>query len=317
MRFRNAFHIAIDNFSTTYKLLLYRFVTWLVSFSLVFVILRLGLDAVVDSARESLRTLLDEFLRVLGAGEAEALQAFFETDVQAAVSDLAALVGANAASITWSIVGVCFIYLVTRFLNGLSIFAAANTLGDRMSVYARTKFSAAFFKNIGKASLYQVIYVPLCFAYDALSVTACWYLFFYAPSFLPAWGLVTMLISISITLTALALLQALKMAFVSAWMPAIVSGGERVTQAMKTSFRSVKGLARRFSSFLIAIYLIAVVNVVFGIVTFGSALFLTIPLSFLLLLCLQFVYYFEDNNKKYFITYRTIAGGDYGPEGIE
>ena len=317
MRFRNAFHISIDNFSSTYKMLAYRIVTWLVSFSLVFVILRLGLDSIVRSSEaDAVRSLLGEFLRAVATGNSERLQSF-QGDLQATLSDLSALLSAKISGIIWSIIGVCVIYLVTRFLNGLSVFAAANTLNDRMSVYARTRFSAAFFKNIGRASLYQVIYVPLCFVYDALTVTACWFLFFYAPSFLPAWGPLTVLISISITLTVLALLQALKMTFVSAWLPAIVAGGESVTQAMKTSFRSVKGFPRRFSAFLITIYIIVVGNVLLGAVTFGSALLLSVPFSFLLLLCMQFVYYYSDNNKKYFISYRKIAGVEDGPDGLD
>lgn len=39
MRFRNALRISIDNFSSVFKLLLYRVITGIVFFSLVFVIL--------------------------------------------------------------------------------------------------------------------------------------------------------------------------------------------------------------------------------------------------------------------------------------
>ena len=50
MRFRNAFHITIDNFSSAFKMLLYRLVVAAVTFSLVYVILRLALDVIVESA---------------------------------------------------------------------------------------------------------------------------------------------------------------------------------------------------------------------------------------------------------------------------
>ena len=49
-------------------------------------------------------------------------------------------------------------------------------------------------------------------------------------------------------------------------------------------------------------------NVSFGLFTIGSALFLTVPISFIFLLALQFVHYFEDNEMKYFISVHDIAG---------
>ena len=44
-----------------------------------------------------------------------------------------------------------------------------------------------------------------------------------------------------------------------------------------------------------------------AICTFGSALMVTIPLSYLLFICVQYVNYYTLNGKKYFITYDRIA----------
>ena len=178
-------------------------------------------------------------------------------------------------------------------------------------------FSAAYFRTVGKAMLYQVIYVPIAFVYDVLSIAACWFFFFFAPSLLPSWGVVTVLIAVCVTVTALICLQALKMTFISAWMPAVIAGGMKVGEAMKYSFRSVKSFGRRFAAFLVAIYLIVAVNAIAAVFTVGSGLLLTVPLSFQLLLAMQFVEYYEDNGKKYFVSYSKIAGGDDTPQGIE
>ena len=60
-----------------------------------------------------------------------------------------------------------------------------------------------------------------------------------------------------------------------------------------------------------------VVNILFALCTFGSALLVTLPLSFVFLLSLQFVQYYEDNSKKYFISSRTIAGGEEKPDDLK
>ena len=118
-------------------------------------------------------------------------------------------------------------------------------------------------------------------------------------------------------MTAIACFEALKMTLISAWIPAIVSDDKRVTLAFRASFGAKKHFGRRFASFLIAVYLIIVINVIFALCTFGSALLVTVPLSFVFLLSLQFVQYYEDNNKKYFISSRTIMGGEEKPNGLD
>ena len=50
MRFRNAVHITIDNFSFVFKSLLYRIVIGIIFFSLSYVVLSAGLSTVVQSA---------------------------------------------------------------------------------------------------------------------------------------------------------------------------------------------------------------------------------------------------------------------------
>ncbi len=316
MRFRNAFYITADNFSSVFKQLLYRLITGVIFFSLAYVILRLGLDVIVRSAEvDTLKSLVGEFFRALFGGDPARLQSF-QVDFQAALKAVVLLIGEHIGSIVGSVIGVCIIYLISRIANGLCVFAIASTLNDRMGVFARTRFSSAYFRNAVRAMLYEIVYVPIAFVYDVLSVLACWFFFFYAPSFLPSWGIITVLIAICLTVTALVSLQALKMTFISAWMPAMIADGKRLGEAMRVSFGARKNFGRRFAGFLVAIYLIVVVNVCVALFTVGSGLLLTVPLSFIFLLAMQFVNYYEDNGKKYFVSYRKIAGGDDAPEGL-
>ena len=309
MRYRNAFRLAMENFASVYKLLLYRFITGVVFFSLTFVTLRLGLHSIIRSAEaNTLTALLKDFVHAIATGDVERLQVF-QTDFHEAILAFGDLLLAKIGGIVGSVIGVCVIYLVSRFVNGLGVFAFAQIDEDRMSTCSRTRFPTAYFKSMGKGALYQLAYVPLSFVYDVLAVLACWFFFFYLPSFLPAWGIVTTLIAISITLTAYICLQALKMTFISAWMPAMLDG-QSLKKAMRTSILSRKGFGKRFSGYLVTLYLLFAVNFALAIFTFGGALLLSVPFSFLLLLNIQFVHYYEDNGKKYFISYNEIAGGN-------
>ena len=152
--------------------------------------------------------------------------------------------------------------------------------------------------------------MPVSFVYDALSLAGCWFLFFYLPSFLPTWGFVTIVLALSLTIALYICLQSLKMTLISAWIPSILTGREKVAKGLGASIRSAKPFWKRFVTFLTANYLIVAVNVLFGIATLGSALLITVPLSFLFLLALQCVHYYEDNGMKYFISVHNIAGAE-------
>ncbi len=309
MRFRRSLQIAIDNFGNVFKLLLYRLVTTVIFGSIVYVILSLALSSITGSAEwDKFLSVLYGFFKALFTGETDVLHTFQE-DFHVAVTDLVLLISTKSASIIWCVVGVCLIYLLSRFVNGLALFAIAGVVHDRMDSFSRTSFSQAYFRNLTSAALYQVIYVPLCFVYDALMVLACWFFFFYAPSFLPSWGFLTVLLAITLTLTALVCLEALKMTCISAWIPATFEG-MGVGKALGQSFRSGKGFASRYVSFLVVIYFIIGGNILAGFATVGSALLLTVPFSYLWLLCVQFVGYYREHGKKYFASMEKIVGDE-------
>ncbi len=315
MRFRHAVKLTIDEFSSVFKSLLYRLITAVVFFSLSYVIIHLGLATIVNSAElAELKTLCSGFLRSLFGGNYQALQAFPE-QFHAAARAFWHLLGANVGSIVGALIGVCAMYLLLRYFDGLAQFALGGTVNDRMSMNAKTSFSASYFRRIGQASLYQLVYVPLTFVYDIASVLACVLLMFYIPSLFTAWNLFSVLVSLSLSLTLILCTQALKLAFVSAWLPAMIAGGKSVGKALKETAHCKKSFGKRFAAFLSANYLIAVVNVGFGIFTLGSALLITVPLSYFFLIVLQFVNYYHDAGKKYFISRTEIAGGE-APETL-
>lgn len=316
MRFRNAFRVLVNNFSNVYKLLLFRLVVNALFFSLAYVVVGLGLHTLTESAEaQRIVTLAGEFLRALASGNSQYLSSFSDV-FTSAIGDFLYLLGTHIGSIVGSFVGVCLLYLVARFLNGTAVFAMGSILNDKMAFYGNTRFSSAYFKSLAKGTLYQVLYVPLSFVYDVLCLLGCWFFFFFTPSLFSTQGFLSVLIGVALSMGAFICLQALKMTLVSGWIPAIVADGKSVTAGLRQSLGARKGFGSRFSSYLVTIYLVVIVSVVCAVCTFGSALFITVPACYLLILGLQFVCYYEEEGKKYFLSFRKISGADGKPEGM-
>jgi membrane-anchored glycerophosphoryl diester phosphodiesterase (GDPDase) len=117
-----------------------------------------------------------------------------------------------------------------------------------------------------------------------------------------------------LSMTLVVVLQSLKLTFTSQWMPAITVDGKSLREALRPSNQKGNRQTRKiFCLYLIVVYLIIILNSVAGVFTFGSALLITLPTSYLLLICAQYVNYYTIKGKKYFITYEAIAtNSDYG-----
>lgn len=317
MKFRNAFRILSDNFSNIYKLLIFRLVTGVLFFSVAYVIINRGLHEIfVSPEAQNLAKLFKDLFQEIATGTEFSAFVGFRDEFIAELGNFLILIGTNMGAIIGSFSGISIIYILTRILNGTATFAVASVLNDRMTAYSRTKFSSAYFKYLGKAVIYQLIYVPISFVYEVASVAACWFFFLYTPSLLPSWGLITIVLGLALSVTGLFCLLAVKMTFVSAWIPAILSDGKNVREGCALSFKALKGFGNRFSNYLMAIYLIFGGSVLLGICTFGSFLLIMIPAGIFFILCLQLVFYYEDAGKKYYLSFRKISGADGLPDSM-
>ena len=115
-------------------------------------------------------------------------------------------------------------------------------------------------------------------------------------------------------MTVIVCLQALKMTVISAWMPAMIADKKSAGAGLKNCFADGKGFGQRFAGFLVAVYAIVTVNVMCALATFGSALLLTVPFSFIFLLAMQFVNHYQATGRKYFVSLHTIEGPGDKPE---
>lgn len=300
MKFKHTFNVFVNNFSATYKLLLYRLIVTLISAGLYAAVLIPFISLVTDTAEYG---AFSETLKKIG-------EAFYALDLdkiseplrelRPAFENFLTMLSTRGGEIAGEIVGLIVVYLVQRWLSGLGNYAAGALVNDKMSLQADSSFTHAIIKNMGKACLYNVIYIPIAVAYDIISVVIVYSLLFNALTFLP------LLAKVVLFSAVIVLLITLKMTFTSDWLPALIYGKNN-RQAIASSFRrNGKNLLSVFSNYLIIILSIMAVNVCAALFTFGAGIFITVPASYLLIICFQFVNYCDHNKVKYFIDKNTV-----------
>ncbi len=302
MLFRNSRHLLIDNFGMGYKMLLYKLIIGLltVSIALSFVIPNLQYIFESEELAAFLGTIGD-FFSSLVSGDVEYL-AQFEEKIASTLSALAALVTSKVSHIVVTAVGIIFTYILLRFLDTFGNYSFGCMLNEKMNSYAEISFFACAIKSFASGCLYAICYVLLSFAFDLALIFLCYLMFFMALSFFPF--VLTLFFSSALLFCG----QALKLTYLSGWMPAMAEGNLPLGKAFRYTFHiKASQIGKMYSNYLIAVYLIAVINVVFAVCTLFSALLITVPASFLFLLCIQFVNYYTMEGKKYFVNYYKIA----------
>lgn len=301
MKFKHSFHVFVDNFSVTYKHMLYRLAVTLIATGLYAAVIYPFAKALTGSPEYTqLIGGIKDFFKNLVEGHPDALGMATE-QIKQAFTALGNLISANSANIAWGIVAVFFVYLIQRFFSGLGNYATAAVINDKMALRARSPFTVTLIRNLKEASLYNLIYVPLAVVYDILVYAGLFYLFFML-------GFLHMLpAQLFLYVTAVIAATSLKMVFTTDWLPAIIRGKMSQGQAFKFTFnRRKKKTASVLSNYIVIILLIYTLNVIMIIFTFGAAALITVPASYVLILSFEFVNFYDREELKYFIDKNTI-----------
>ncbi len=300
MRFHNSLRLLMENFKHVYKLLFAKLVIGLIAGALCcsFVLPEL-MDIWHSEAVQGLVENAKDFGEALLAANAEDLEIYKDAIFEkgGSLSQISALLSSMTLEIVLTVVGCVLVYLVKRYAETVCHFTTGSMLNDKMATYAETRFFAAFVANLGKASMYALVYVPLVFLFDVCMLAIAWGIF----SFFP------ILVALFAVVTEVAVLQAFKLSVVGSWLPGMTADDKKISQAMRREGLEKKQFLKTFSTYLVSVYLIIIINVMAAITTFGSAMLLTVPASFFFLICMQYVNYYTLQGKKYFLTYEQIA----------
>ena len=304
MKFKHTFNVFIDNFTVTYKQLLYRLIIALITMGLtaaIVVPLVNGLTTspyyilLMDGIKALLQNILDGELTNIGATTAQIKEAF---------GALVNFVTEHFASIAWGVVGIVLIKLIANFFESLGNYATAAVINDRMALHAKSPFILTLIRNLKEACLYSLMYVPLSFLYDLVCLALVYLIVFKLFALLPFMYLP---IQVFIALTIIVLAISVKMTLTSDWLPALIRGKTGQRKAFLYTFdRRKKNTLNVLSNFVVLVIIIFALNVAAILSTFGVGALLTIPSSYVVLISFEFVNYYDREELKYFIDKNTI-----------
>lgn len=304
MEFKHAFHVFVDNFSTTYKLLVYRLIVLAVTVGLSCAVLVPAMNLLSDTTQY---TTLQSAFSAMWADIIELNISNLQPRLHAireAFAEFEQLLSDKSWLIAVAIICLCVVYFINRFLIGVGNYVTGSLVHDKMVMQTTSSFTFTLFKNLGKAALYAIIYAPIAFLYDFICIVIIWAIIMVGMK-----GLTVTLIKIFLIAILVLVFSAIKLTFIADWIPALINGKMKQRAAFAYTFsRKDKRTASVISNALVLTLIVIALNIAAGIFTLGAGLLLTLPASSLILSCYCFVNYFDRNKQKYFVDEYTIIG---------
>ncbi len=300
MRFRNSLKLLMENFKQVYKLLFSKFVISLIAVALCcsFVLPELS-QIFNDEATKTLLSDVSSFIHAFFSANGADMEILKTKIIEegGSLERLLEVIASRRTELWLTIIGVALVYLIRRFAETVCHYAAGSVLNDKMSTYADTPFWSSMIANLGKASVYALVYVPIVFVCDVLTLFIVYFV-------MSAFSVLTALF---LSMTLVVVCQSLKLTLTGRWMPAMDVDGKGIGRALICESKTErKQQLKMFSVYLVCVYLVVVVNVLGALATFGSALLITVPASYFLFICVQYVGYYTVQGKKYFLTFENI-----------
>lgn len=295
MRLRNTIKMVFATFGTTYKVLLYKLVIYTLIAVAAYFAIAPNFNAILEASK------LPDLIKSFG----EVIMSFFndtmapETAQKVFTQNLGHFndyLKGNMSDIYIVLILLGLFLILLNFLDNLGIFALGEIVNDHMQSLADRGFVISIFKDLKKALLFSLIEVGTNFVFFASSLAIS--LAIYILGF-DAIGLLAIFFAIIAFIT----IYALKQAFTTDFMPAIIVDGKTIGEAFKESIKIKKGVfGKTYSNYITLALTIMFMNVSFAICTFFTGLLITIPLSLLIIVAFQCVNYFTVKGKKYFIS---------------
>lgn len=301
MKFKHSIQLLIDNFTLTYKQLLYKLLITLITAALSVAVLYPFWRALTDMPEfKELIEGVKNFLSKLVEGNTDELINIREK-VEKTLDSISAMIDSHTTVIALGICGLAGIRLINMFFSSLGNYASAAVINDRMALRAQSPFFITLIRNLKEASLYSLMYVPLSFLYDVACVAMLYFLVFKLLVFVP------FVFQIFLFATAIVFAITFKLTMASDWLPALIRGKKKPLEAFVYAFgRRNKKTFNVLSNFVVLSLIILALNMFALIFTFGVGALITIPSSYIVLNCFQLVNYYEREDLKYFLDKNTI-----------
>lgn len=302
MKFKHAFHILVDNFTVTYKQLLYRVIIFVVAFGIGWGVLTPFIrDFLQSDAFDNLIGGIRTFALDLLGGKVESLASVSE-NISEAYEQFIALFQTRIAEVVLTGLLLFVLLIVEKWFTGLGNYTTAVIINDKMSLRTSSPFIGTLISHFKEAALFNLIYVPLSVIYDILVAAALFVTLFFMLK-----GIQFFFVSVFIFALIMVLATAIKMTFTCDWLPALIRGKMGHKKSIIYTFsQKNKHTFNVFSNFVVILIMVIAVNVVAFFFTFGVGFLLSLPASYVIIISFEMVNYYEREELRYFLDKNTI-----------
>lgn len=290
MMFKNSVRLLLTNFSTVWKLLLYYCICFIITVAVCVPVLG---PIISKFTAAGVFVEINNVFTYLFRDSAQVILSFNN-----AIDGIASVLTINAGAFVWNYVGFAFIALLfAPFIFGLADLAVCETIYGSMSSNTRYGFTASLIKHFGRSVTLQLVKLITIVPINLVIMAA----FVGIIKLLVAGGILNIFGSFMVLLLILIAI-AVKQAIFSAWIPAMVVRGYGPFKALKKGVQlSNRNFLRIFSTSLAFVFANMVFNIFFGLFSFGTCLFITIPLSVLITFIFYMVSYFTTCGMRYYV----------------
>lgn len=294
MYIKNALRLMINNLTCCYKTMLYRLIVVVVFFCAAYWVVYFGASAIVNSVE--MKAVLEDFKQIW-------LQ-FIGIDFSAPVElnenfkELFLLVETNMLRIILSLIGLVVIIFFMSWSLGLCNFTVAEMINRHMSTITKAQFIPTFLQSFKRAAVFELFFTVL----KSLVAVICIGVFL---GIVLLTGRTLSLLSVILALWVVICIVSLFYALTTTLRPKVVDG-MKLKDALKSTGVPREKFSTVFATYVLGTVLIVYVNVTMFIATFGAGLMVSVPLSFLFLICVQAVVYYTHAGRKYYIDFDTI-----------
>lgn len=295
-----SFRELLANFTTMWKILLYRLIVLLLAFSMLLGLALPTLTYIFDEIQQTgFFTNLSGFIGALFKGGADIgnFGEAFRNNIMQAGSILVANMGKLVLTYVYILLALC----LSRFLNCIADYAVSEVINCHMTACVRVGFVSSIFANLGKAIKYALAKILFTIPYDGLLIALLVYLF--VALFTP----LGLFMPFVVALIAIIFI-AFRMTVLSGWLPSIVMDGNTTFGGLKEGARMVfTHFWSVYSNWIIIIFLAMVMTIMIGLFTFGVGLFVIIPMFALLNSIFYLVFNCTSDGKRYYIDHENIV----------
>lgn len=290
---KNALSVTASNIKLVIKLIVF------------FLIILVIFFALTVAAINPLREVLAEAMHAHSIDFGDNIINDGNIDLGAILSNVSASVrevmDTNPSQIVYTVLMLCLIFYLIKFLSGLCHLPAAKIIAGQMTTGYTDNFLTTFVANFKSTLLFSFM-SSLVFLVIDLPISV--FIVYMCALIIPTIGI----FAIPIGLFVFSLIYSIRLALLAQWLPRIAVSGEPVAAAFVSSVRDVPYSFQRYFPGMFIITLSSVILIITtAIFTVALSLLLFMPLTIVLITSFSSVVYCRQIKQNYFVDSNTVV----------